>query len=74
MSQDYTAELYKDNVIPDVLPEGTSLSHLLIVKWPDVTLDEPGKELDREATQPIPTVFVKPVVKVLPTYDSPHTN
>jgi hypothetical protein len=62
MSQDFNAQLHKENVIPDILPEGSSLSHALIIKWPTVSLDEPGMELDREATQPVPKVYLHPVV------------
>ena len=62
MSQNFSAQLQKEEVIPDVLPASTSLSYSLVVKWPSVTLDEPGEELDREATQPIPTLFVQPTV------------
>src|ERR1700710_2298691 len=55
-----TAQLQKDNVIPDVLSQSTSLSHDLVVKWPNATLDSPGKELGREDTQPEPTLHLSP--------------
>jgi len=61
MSQERAAQLLKGNVIPDVLPDNISFSYDLIVKWPDTTLDAPGKELDREATQPEPTLYLNPV-------------
>lgn len=54
-------QLRKDNVIPDVLPEGTSLSHGLILKWPSETLDIAGRELSRQGTQAEPVVYVQPV-------------
>jgi len=61
MSQDRASQLRQNNVIPDVLPESTSLSHGLVVEWPNVTLDVPGKELEREATQPEPSLHLNPV-------------
>jgi len=60
MSQDRTALLHQNSVIPDVLPQSTSIKYGLVVEWPDVTLDSPGKELDREATQPEPTLHLNP--------------
>ncbi|KAF2665468.1 PEBP-like protein [Microthyrium microscopicum] len=60
MSQDRTAILHQNKVIPDVLPESTSVEYGLIVEWPNVSIDVPGKELDREATQPEPTLQLNP--------------
>jgi phosphatidylethanolamine-binding protein len=54
--------LVESRIFPDVLPESITLSYDLVVKWPDVTLDAPGKELDREATQPEPKVYLNPPV------------
>jgi hypothetical protein len=62
MSQELATQLRKQKVIPDVLSESTSLPNTLVVKWPSVTLDEPGTELDREATQPQPTFQISPAV------------
>ncbi|KAJ9604432.1 hypothetical protein H2200_011268 [Cladophialophora chaetospira] len=62
MSDYGTAELRDAKVIPDVLHEGTKLAHQLTVKWPTATLDNSGKDLDREATQPEPTLFLTPEV------------
>jgi len=55
-----TASLQKDNVIPDVLPQSTSPSYDLTVKWPSATLSSAGKELGREDTQPEPTLHLSP--------------
>ena len=63
MSQDRTQILRERKVIPDVLPEGTHLSYNLIVKFPEATLDAPGKELGREETQPQPKLYLDPVVR-----------
>lgn len=62
MSQSRVADqLHKDNVIPDVLPEGTTLSHDLVINWPPhASLDTPGKELGRQETQSEPSVHVNP--------------
>ena len=60
MSESRVQQLHKDNVIPDVLPEGTNLSHDLLLKWPNATLDSPGTELGRQDTQPEPSVHVNP--------------
>ncbi|KAK3216748.1 hypothetical protein GRF29_1g873704 [Pseudopithomyces chartarum] len=61
MSQDRTQILREHKVIPDVLPEGTTLSHDLKVVFPEATLDTPGQELGREETQPEPRLFLDPV-------------
>jgi len=54
----------KENVIPDVISEKTTtFDSALVVKWPNVELKEPGNELDREATQPEPTLYVTPPPK-----------
>ncbi|KAJ4348704.1 uncharacterized protein N0V89_010082 [Didymosphaeria variabile] len=63
MSQDKQQILREHKVIPDVLPEGTQLSYDLKVKFPDTTLDAPGKELGREETQPEPELFLSPPPK-----------
>lgn len=63
MSQDRTQILREHKVIPDVLPEGTTLSHDLKVVFPEATLDTPGQELGREETQPEPRLFLDPVVR-----------
>jgi len=60
MSQNEQSKLYGEKVFPDVLPTSTTLSADLLVKWPEALLDSPGKELDREATQPEPQVLIKP--------------
>jgi hypothetical protein len=60
MSQ--TVQLQKGNVIPDVLSAPALLSKDLVVKWPNAVLDTPGKQLDREATQPEPTLHLTSAV------------
>jgi len=52
-----TAQLRESKVIPDVLSVNPNGS--LTITWPGspgAFLDSPGKELDREATQPEPTI------------------
>jgi hypothetical protein len=66
MSENEATELRNGKVIPDVLPEGTKLAHQITVKWPTTTLDKSGKELDREATQPEPTLLLTPEVNIIP--------
>ena len=65
MSGDRSQVLREHNVIPDVLSEGTSLSHSLKVVFPEATLDTPGEELGREETQPEPKLYIDPVVRFL---------
>jgi hypothetical protein len=62
MSSSTAATLQSGDVIPHVLAHGTSFSSSLTVVWPNTTLDTPGKELDREDTQPEPTLYVNPSV------------
>lgn len=50
------------NVITDVLPGNIELSYDLVVRWPNTTLTTAGTELDREATQPQPTLQLSPAV------------
>ena len=66
MPPNEAVELIKGNVIPDVLPHGTKYNHQLTVKWPTATLEISGKELDREATQPEPTLWIEPEVTNIP--------
>jgi len=49
-------------VITDVLPGAVTLSHGLKLKWPNATLSNPGQELDRDATQEEPKVYLDPAV------------
>jgi hypothetical protein len=62
MTEANVQDLFQENVVPDVLPQETVLSHGLTVKWPKETLDVVGKELDREATQSEPLLYLSPVV------------
>jgi hypothetical protein len=55
--------LAQHKVIPDALPYGLDLSYGLTVKWPETTLDTLAQELDREATQPEPKVYLDPAVR-----------
>jgi hypothetical protein len=63
MSENRIAQLQHDNVVSDLIPENPTPPYDLIVKWPDATLDTLGKELDREATQPEPTLHLHPAVR-----------
>ncbi|KAL2272731.1 hypothetical protein FJTKL_06039 [Diaporthe vaccinii] len=53
-------KLRQHQVIPDVLPEGLDIPSSLIIEWPNTVLDAPGKELDREETQPQPKLYLDP--------------
>lgn len=57
--------LHKDGVVPDVIPATNTLSHELKVMWPEITLSTPGQEIDRQATQTQPKLFLSPVVRHL---------
>ena len=70
MSQRTTQALREHKIIPDILPEGTDLSYDLNVKFPNATLDVPGKELGREETQPEPKLYLDPVVRAEPILPS----
>lgn len=52
--------LSKHNIIPDVLPEQTTLSYTLTLQWPDATLDTPGTLIDRESTLSQPIIQLHP--------------
>ena len=65
MSQDKHQILREHKVIPEVLPEQTELPYDLKVKFPNATLDVPGKELGREETQPEPKLYLDPVVSTM---------
>jgi hypothetical protein len=60
--QERKQALIEHKVITDVLPGSLDLSYNLTVKWPNTTLTEPGEELDREETQPEPTLYLSPAV------------
>jgi hypothetical protein len=55
--------LIDHKVITDVLPGAVTLSYSLTLKWPNATLSTPGQELDRDATQEEPKVYLDPVVR-----------
>jgi hypothetical protein len=61
-TQEKKQALVEHKVITDVLPGNIDLSYDLTVKWPETTLDKPGVELDREQTQPEPTLYLSPAV------------
>jgi phosphatidylethanolamine-binding protein len=61
-TQEKKQAFVEHKVITDVLPGNIDLSYDLIVKWPATTLDKPGAELDREATQPEPALHLSPAV------------
>jgi hypothetical protein len=54
--------LIEHKVITDVLPGNLDLNYDLTVKWPSTTLNQAGEELDREETQPEPTLYLNPTV------------
>lgn len=60
-------------MVPDVLPVGLDILSSLKIKWPKTVLDVPGKELDREETQPEPQVYLDPSVST-PYSDQNMTN
>jgi hypothetical protein len=62
-AQERKQALIEHKVITDVLPGNLNLSYDLTVKWPNTTLDKPGEELDREETQPEPTIYLSPAVR-----------
>lgn len=72
MSQRTIQVLREHKIIPDVLSEATNLSYDLKVKFPDATLDVPGKELGREETQHEPKLYLDPVVRIASLRHSPH--
>lgn len=57
--------LQEHQVVPDVLPVGLDIPSNLKVQWPKTVLDSPGKELDREETQPEPKLYLDPSVSDL---------
>jgi hypothetical protein len=65
-AQERKQALIEHKVITDVLPGNLDLAYDLTVKWPNTTLDKPGEELSREDTQPEPTLFLSPAVRLCP--------
>ncbi|KAG6362576.1 hypothetical protein INS49_007668 [Diaporthe citri] len=59
-AQNTSEKLRQHQVVPDVLPIGLDISSSLTIKWPNTVLDAPGKELDREETQPQPKLYLDP--------------
>lgn len=55
-------KLRQHQVVPDVLPVGLDIPSSLTIKWPNTVLDAPGKELNREETQPQPKLYLDPSV------------
>lgn len=66
MTTDVQSLLEKESIIPDILPLGTKVPRNLKVVFPNATLEEPGQMIERDATQPQPTLFVEPSVSFLP--------
>jgi hypothetical protein len=62
-TQEKKQAFIEHKVITDVIPGNIELSYDLTVRWPDATLDKPGVELDREKTQPEPTLYLNPAVR-----------
>lgn len=71
MSQTHsvTEKLRQHQVVPDVLPVGIDIPSKLVVKWPNTVLDCPGKELDRQDTQPKPKLYLKPPVSISKSFN-----
>jgi hypothetical protein len=65
-AQERKQALVEHKVITDVLPGNLDLAYDLTVKWPNTTLDKPGEELGREDTQPEPTLYLSPAVRLAP--------
>jgi hypothetical protein len=63
-AQERKQALVEHKVITDVLPGNLDLAYDLTVKWPNTTLDKPGEELGREDTQPEPTLYLSPAVRL----------
>jgi hypothetical protein len=64
-SQSVGDKLRLHQVIPHVLPFGIDIpSSNLIVKWPNTTLDSPGKQLDLKDVLVEPKLYVEPSVSV----------
>lgn len=59
-AHDVTKKLRQHQVVPDVLPVGIDIPSNLVLKWPNTVLDSPGKELDRQDTQPEPKLYLDP--------------
>ena len=57
-------------VTPDVLSTNADIKYDLTVSWPETTLSKPGEELDREQTQPEPTLKLSPAVYTSPSYQA----
>jgi hypothetical protein len=63
---DVTSDLQAESIIPDILAAGTIVPRNLRVEFPNARLEKPGQMIDREATQPKPSVFVDPPVRSHP--------
>lgn len=64
MTTDIQSIFEKENIIPDILAPGTKIPRNLKVIWPNAKLEEPGQMIERDATQPQPTVIVEPSVSL----------
>lgn len=68
MSNSHNKALFSQyKVTPDVLSTDADIKYDLTVSWPETTLSKPGEELDREQTQPEPTLKLSPVVHTSPS-------
>lgn len=61
---DVTKSLMAEDVIPDILPTGTVVRRNLKVVFQKAKLERPGQMIDRDDTQPKPSVFVDPPVRI----------
>lgn len=62
MTTDVQTIFEKESIIPDILAPGTKVPRNLKVIWPNAKLEKPGQMIERDATQPQPTLFVEPSV------------
>ncbi|KAJ9209786.1 hypothetical protein DTO166G4_8588 [Paecilomyces variotii] len=60
MTTDVQTIFEKESIIPDILAPGTKVPRNLKVIWPNAKLEKPGQMIERDATQPQPTLFVEP--------------
>ncbi|KAJ9196321.1 hypothetical protein DTO164E3_6377 [Paecilomyces variotii] len=60
MTTDVQTIFEKESIIPDILAPGTKVPRNLKVIWPNAKLEKPGQMIERDETQPQPTLFVEP--------------
>lgn len=58
LTTDITNALAAEDIIPDILPIGTTIRRNLKVAFPTVKVDRPGKMINVDNVQSKPSVFV----------------